>query len=139
MKQSRYLMVCLVVGGVLALAPRGVGGGDKTGKIGKVSEVAAPLAPTSDLAGTSWEGHESDGDYYSYTFLPGGQVRFTTNTSGSMRTYEDKGDYWAQNGPVVIIVMTNYVTRLGHLDGNRMSGDAWNFAGKRWTFKLHRK
>lgn len=140
MKPMRWLVGCLLVGGVVALAPRGVCDGEKTGKIGKGSEVAAVApAPVAGLDGTTWEGVDSDGDFYAVTFLPGGRIRYTTNTSGSTQTHEKPGDFWAQNGPVVILVMNNYATRLGHVSGTQMTGDAWNVAGRRWTWKLARK
>ena len=139
MKPMRWFAGCVIAGCVLALAPRGVCDGEKTGKIDKGSEVAPAPPPAAALEGSTWEGVDSDGDFYAVTFLPGGHIRYTSNTSGSTQTHENKGDYWAQNGPVVILVMNNYATRLGHIDGARMTGDAWNFAGKRWTWKLDRK
>src|SRR6478672_2140747 len=52
------------------------------------------------IEGTTWAGTDSDGDYYEYTFLKGGQLRFKVDRAagGSTLTYEDKGDVWAQNG-----------------------------------------
>lgn len=89
---------------------------------------------TPSIEGTTWSGPDSDGDQYEYTFLAGGQLRFRTNTMGSERTYEDAGDYWAQNGRIVIMVTTKYATRVGIIDGSKMHGDAWNVREHRWTW-----
>lgn len=91
------------------------------------------------IEGTTWSGPDSDGDQYEYTFLPGGQLRFRTNTMGSDRTYEDPGDYWAQNGRIVIMVTTKYATRVGIIDGNKIHGDAWNVREHRWTWDAVRQ
>jgi hypothetical protein len=100
---------------------------------------AAALTPAASVAGTTWAGVDSDGDFYEYTFLPGGGIRYRTNTAGRLQTYENTGDYWSQNGPLVIFVMRNYVTRIGTITGTRIGGDAWNFAGRRWTWKADLK
>ena len=106
--------------------------------------VIAPTAPRAyaekaDTAALARAGIDSDGDFYEYTFLPGGGIRYRTNTAGRLQTYENAGDYWSQNGPLVIFVMRNYVTRLGTIAGTRIGGDAWNFAGRRWTWKADLK
>lgn len=98
--------------------------------------MAAPMlgAPTASLEGTTWSGKDSDGDSYTYTFLRNGALRYRTNTSGSVKEYQDAGDYWAQNGPLVIIVTNKYSTRQGFIRGNHISGDAWNVTNHRWTW-----
>ncbi|MCP9848884.1 hypothetical protein [Cyanobium sp. Morenito 9A2] len=100
--------------------------------------VIAPKGRTPTLEGTTWSGTDSDGDFYSYTFLPGGALRFTAGTGAKAKTYQDEGDNWAQNGPVVIIVTTKYATRQGLIRGNRMAGDAWNVKNHRWTWEAKR-
>jgi len=87
------------------------------------------------IEGTTWAGTDSDGDYYEYTFLKGGQLRFRTNTSGTFKTWEDDGDVWAQNGSIVVMVVSKYTARQGIISGSRMSGDAWNVTGRRWTWE----
>lgn len=103
------------------------------------TQSTPPLGtPTPSLEGTSWSGKDSDGDNYTYTFLRHGALRFRTNTPGSVKEYQDPGDYWAQNGPLVIIVTSRYSTRQGFIRGNRISGDAWNVQNHRWTWEAER-
>ncbi len=106
-----------------------------------VSETSAPAASggVPSIADTVWSGTDSDGDFYEFTFRKGGQLRFTTNTSGSTLTYEDEGDIWAQNGNIVVICTSHYATRQGTITGNQMKGAAWNFAGRRWDWTVEKK
>ncbi len=98
-------------------------------------QLKAAAVRTPSLEGTTWSGSDSDGDFYIYTFLPGGALRFTVGSGASAKTYEDEGYNWAQNGPVVIIVTTKYATRQGLIRGKRMAGDAWNVKNHRWTWE----
>ena len=50
--------------------------------------------------------------------------------------YEDKGDVWAQNGEIVIITKSSYSTQVGTLKDGRITGPAWNVAGRRWTWDV---
>lgn len=133
----------LVVGSILvALATLHLGGpclAQEKGFFDKQRTVNAPGVVAS-IEGTTWAGIDSDGDFYEYTFLPKGQLRYRTNTSRSrIVTFEDKGDVWAQNGPIVIICISNYSTNLGTMKGNEITGDAWNVKGRRWTWEVKKK
>lgn len=101
--------------------------------------LAADSVP--DITGTVWSGKDSDGDFYSFTFLKGGQVRFESDSSGERKTYEDAGDIWAQNGAHVVILLSDYSTYRGTLapDGQSISGKSWNLAGQRWTWTFKRQ
>ena len=119
--------IALLLGGCAAPP---VGGG--------AERPAASAVPS--IEGTTWTGTDSDGDYYEYTFLRGGQLRFLTRSgSGTAATHEEAGDYWAQNGSVVLITTTKFATRQGLISGSRMQGDAWNVRGNRWTWVGDRK
>jgi len=101
---------------------------------------ATPADAPQSIEGTTWAGIDSDGDFYEYTFLPKGQLRYRTNTSRSrIVTFEDKGDVWAQNGAIVIICISNYSTNLGTMKGNEITGDAWNVKERRWTWEVKKK
>ncbi len=102
------------------------------------ADAAAPAelaGAIPKLEGTTWGGTDSQGDYYEYSFLPDRQLAFKVTSGGITRSYVDLGDYWAQNGRILIMTMTNYATRVGKITGNTMSGDAWNVAGLRWSWK----
>jgi hypothetical protein len=102
---------------------------------GGADKPAAAAAGVPSIEGTTWVGTDSDGDYYEYTFVRGGQLRFATRSaSGAKDSHEEAGDYWAQNGQVVLITTTKFATRQGLISGNRMQGDAWNVRGNRWTW-----
>jgi hypothetical protein len=101
-----------------------------------------PAAPEGirTLEGATWSGTDSDGDFYEYTFLKGGHLRYRTNTARKeIVTFENEGDFWAQNGPIVIIVKNYYSTQVGTMKGDRIAGKAWNVAGRRWTWELQER
>ena len=103
-------------------------------------EHAETRETTKSIEGTTWAGTDSDGDFYEYTFLKGGQLRYKTNTSRKgIVTFEDKGDVWAQNGQIIIMLKGNFSTQVGNLIGDRMEGKAWNFRGRRWTWEAKEK
>lgn len=113
-----------------------------TGDVSQAQAAARPeSARTADaiksVAGTTWEGTDSEGDYYEFTFLKGGQLRYRTNTSrNEMVTFQDQGDVWTQDGDTVIILIDDFATRIGTLNGDRISGRAWNASGKRWSWEV---
>jgi hypothetical protein len=101
------------------------------------SPASAAAVNTSGIAsieGSTWGGTDSDGDYYEFTFLKGGQLRYGRREAGKLVMHQDAGDYWGQSGDVVIITTTKFSTRQGLIKGNRMQGDAWNVRGDRWTW-----
>ena len=102
--------------------------------------VQSQNTPVASLEGTTWAGSDSDGDLYEFTFLKGGQIRYTAQTPGEpAMTYEDAGDLWAQNGEIVMILVNEYSTYLGKINGNLMQGKSWNVTEKRWTWELKKK
>ena len=100
-------------------------------------EPAANAENIRSIEGTTWAGTDSDGDFYEYTFLKGGQLRYKTNTSRKkIVTFEDKGDVWAQNGEIVIILSGDFSTQVGTLRRDRIAGKAWNVKERRWTWEV---
>ncbi len=103
-------------------------------------EPATTLGTIRSIEGTAWAGTDSDGDFYEFTFLKGGQLRYRTNTSRKeIVTLEDKDNVWAQNGQIVIIVIKNYSTYNGTLREDRIEGKAWNVQGKRWAWEVKKR
>ncbi len=102
--------------------------------------ATATTETTRSIEGTTWAGMDSDGDFYEYTFLAGGQLRYKTNTSRrEIVTFEDKTDVWAQNGNIVIILKGDFSTQVGVLLHDRIEGKGWNFRGQRWTWEVKEK
>jgi hypothetical protein len=98
------------------------------------ASMATSTSGIASIEGSTWGGTDSDGDYYEFTFLKGGQLRYGRREAGKLVMHQDAGDYWGQSGDVVIITTTKFSTRQGLIKGNRMQGDAWNVRGDRWTW-----
>ena len=82
----------------------------------------------------------SDGDFYEYTFLKGGQLRYKTNTSRTeIATFEHKGDVWAQNGMLVMVLIGDYSSQVGTIQDGQIKGRAWNVKEKRWTWEVKKR
>ncbi len=128
------LSAALLVGG--CAAPTAGGGGASGGGGGGAvaSAASSSVAATPSIEGSTWGGTDSDGDYYEFTFLKGGQLRYGRRESGKLVMHQDAGDYWGQSGNVVLITTTKFSTRQGLIKGTRMQGDAWNVRGDRWTW-----
>jgi hypothetical protein len=137
MKHPRSTLVVLLTlafAGVLAVAE------DRPSKSGTKGTTVSPSMTIEAIEGTTWAGLDSDGDWYEYTFLKGGQLRYGTNTERSkMVFFEKKGDFWAQNGTLVVIPIGNYSVNIGTIDGSVMKGDAWNVTGRRWKWEAKKK
>ena len=87
-----------------------------------------------DVAGSTWTGTDSDGDYYEYNFLAGGALHYKSPT-GFWRN-----GTWKQDGSSIYVETNNrYTERKGIITGNQMSGDAWNVKGRRWTWVAKKK
>ncbi len=131
MKSNLFALVAvsaaLLLGG--CAAPNAGGSGASA-----ASSASSSNAGTPSIEGTTWAGTDSDGDYYEYTFLKGGQLRYGKREGGKVVTRDDAGDYWGQAGNVVLITTTKFSTRQGLIKGTRMQGDAWNVRGDRWTW-----
>lgn len=98
-------------------------------------------ARAGSIEGQMWSGTDSDGDFYEFYFLKGGQLRYSSRGPGQDvgTMYEDEGDVWAQNGNVVIMTINNYSSYVGLKEEGRITGDAWNVAGRRWTWDVKRQ
>lgn len=122
MKQSSFLIGVLCVFG-LGLAP------------GCIIKQTSPAqtSPTSvvSLAGTTWSGPDSNGSHYTFHFLPGGQLRYTSPTG----TF-DKAT-WRQDGASLYMETNDrYSEYLGTISGTSIKGKASNRVGKSWTWQV---
>ena len=103
------------------------------------SRLFGQRAVVDSVGGTTWSGKDSEGDFYEYTFLADGRLKYKTNTSRSqVQTFSDKGDVWSQNGRIVVILIGDTSTKVGMISGSRISGKAWNAQGRRWTWKVNK-
>jgi hypothetical protein len=102
----------------------------------RAHEDALSLFPRSGaprVEGTTWSGTDGDGPM-TFTFEPGGVLRYTYQ-AGTFRN-----GTWKQTGRSVYIEMNNkFAERRGTLRGNRLTGDAWNVQGLKWSFDVSRK
>lgn len=95
--------------------------------------VQSDLAPAS-VAGTTWVGTDSDGDYYEYHFQTNGALHYKSPTGFW------KNGTWRQEGNEIYMETNNrYTERQGIISGNRMEGKAWNKEGRRWTWVAEKK
>jgi hypothetical protein len=100
----------------------------------------APAHPSSpsedqevrwDVEGTVWTGMDSDGDRYTFRFLPGGILNYTS-PSGTFQN-----GTWRQRHDIVYVEMNGrYAEYTGRLQGDRIHGEAHNVRGKRWTWHV---
>jgi hypothetical protein len=83
------------------------------------------------LAGTTWSGTDSDGDYYVFTFEQDGTLAYRSPT-GSY-----KNGKWNQfKNALYIETNDHYSEYLGRINGNIIQGKAWNKEGRVWRWKV---
>ncbi len=84
---------------------------------------------TASVAGTTWAGTDSDGDYYEYHFQPGGALHWKCPQG-----FYTKGT-WKQDGKTIYMETNNkYAERKGRISGTHMKGKAWNVKGQKWNW-----
>jgi hypothetical protein len=93
------------------------------------ASVAHSVAGLVQLAGTTWEGEETPGGRYEYTFHPDGTLEYDYST-GRFRN-----GTWRQDGDSVYMEMNGqYAENKGTIRGQRMEGSGSNVNGLRWTW-----
>ena len=92
-----------------------------------VAPTPAPTPDTNDLAGTSWAGSDSTGEYRRFTFTPNGLLN-----NNSTDTWHQAGNkvYWEINN--------SYSHYEGNITGDRIDYKAYNKVNLRWTGTLTR-
>ncbi len=87
-----------------------------------------------NLAGTTWAGTDSKGDYYEYTFETGGILQYKSPTG----VY--RNGTWKQTGNEIYMETNKkYSERQGVISGNIMEGKGWNTRGLTWTWKAKKQ
>jgi hypothetical protein len=81
------------------------------------------------VARTTWVGTDSGGDYYEYTFLSDGTLKY--KSPAGVFTHAA----WKQDGDTIYMEMNNkYSEYQGRISGTHMEGNAWNVKGRKWTW-----
>ncbi|MGD1037405.1 MAG: hypothetical protein ABR878_09445 [Roseiarcus sp.] len=89
---------------------------------------------TASVAGTTWAGTDSDGDYYEYTFQADGVLAY--KSPGGFYT----NGTWKQNGDGIYMETNHkFSERQGRISGTHMKGKAWNIQGHKWTWAADKK
>jgi hypothetical protein len=95
---------------------------------------ATPQAGPPNIAGSTWAGTDSDGDYYEFFFLVGGELDYKSPT-GFWRNAT-----WKQDGKSIYMECNNrYSEYQGTMEGDQMTGQAWNIKGHRWTWVIQKQ
>lgn len=99
--------------------------------------IAALLANDSFaqtiLDNTTWRGVDNDRDVQ-VTFLPNGTARYTNHNGAQFVTYENAR--WTLNGNDLYWELNNkFVEKNAKLLGSKITGTAFNKAGKTWSFE----
>jgi hypothetical protein len=103
---------------------------------GVVDASPSDAASVPSVEGTYWSGIDSDGDFYTYRFFPGGQLGYTSPSG----TYKGATDVWIQDRFSIRMSINNgYSIRNGTISGDQMSGNAYNMVGHTWTWTATRQ
>jgi hypothetical protein len=92
--------------------------------------LAAEAEKTIALAGTTWSGKDSDGDFYVYTFERDGTLAYKSPT-GSFRN----GTWKQFGGALYMETLGHFSEYLGEIRGNVIEGKAWNKDHRFWSWK----
>jgi hypothetical protein len=89
---------------------------------------------TASVAGTTWAGTDSDGDYYEYYFQANGALHY--KSPGGFY----KNGSWKQDGDKIYMETNKkYAERQGLISGAHMEGKAWNVKGQTWTWQAQKR
>jgi phospholipase D-like protein len=89
--------------------------------------------PVTSLAGTSWSGSDSTGEFTQYRFQPDGTLAYKS-TKGSFTNAT-----WKQKGATVTFEVNNhYAEYRGEIRGSVIEGTATNKQRFSWTWKVSR-
>ena len=96
-----------------------------------IPDSAQKLTPPAvpNIAGSTWNVAETDGDNDIFTFM----------ADGTLHYYDGHKNYdngtWKQDGDSIYIEMNNkYCQYEGRISGMHMEGRAWNVKGRNWTW-----
>ncbi|MFO0878533.1 MAG: TIGR02996 domain-containing protein [Gemmataceae bacterium] len=84
------------------------------------------------LVDTCWAGHDSDGSFYVFRYLPGGTLNYTS-PSGKFQN-----GTWIQVGNQVLMEMNrHYADYEGFVCGSFIRGTATNILGNHWRWRVN--
>lgn len=89
----------------------------------------------SELLDTSWDVIESDGTVCVFYFRDKGLLAYDSNDN----YYENGRWSVGKDGRVHIDTNDHYADYTGTIKGDKISGDAWNVNGLKWTWKGTRR
>lgn len=91
------------------------------------------VSPDTNIVGTTWSGQ--DGEYQTtFRFEADGKLNY-----GYKNGHFDNGT-WKQTGNTIYFEMNDkYREFKGTFEGDKIEGDSWNVAGKKWTTSITRK
>ena len=93
------------------------------------SDGSAANNAITSIAGTTWVGTDSDGDYYEYTFQADGTLYYKSPSG-----FHTNGT-WKQDGTSIYMETNNrYSEYQGRISGTHIEGNAWNVKDKHWTW-----
>jgi hypothetical protein len=84
-----------------------------------------------DIEGTVWSGVDSMGDAYTFRYLKGGVLNYTSPTG----TYQN-GTWKQHEGKVYMEMNGRYAEYRGVLQGESIVGEAGNRAGLHWGWRV---
>ena len=100
--------------------------------------VQQPVVPSesvsASIAGSTWVGTDSDGDYYEYHFQVDGVLHYRSPTGLW------KNGTWKQDNSSIYMEMNNrYSEYEGVITGVHMKGHGWNTTGRKWTWAAEKR
>lgn len=95
-------------------------------------EATEPGSNAGSLVGTTWSQMKPEGEY-TIEFLKDGKLRY------KLPTGKETGGTWKQTGTLVIIVINQYSTLEGNVEGDVMKGEGTNMEGETWKWTWTRK
>lgn len=89
---------------------------------------------TASVAGSTWVGTDSEGDYYEFHFQADGALHYKS-PSGFY-----KNGSWKQDGDGIYMETNNkFSERQGRISGTHMEGNAWNVRGQKWSWQVDKR
>jgi hypothetical protein len=98
---------------------------------GRQSVTTSLALQAPSLNGTTWSGIDSDGDLYTFMFIEGGVLTYTSPSG----THEN--GTWEQGDKAIYFQMNNKFSQYrGSIDGPKMTGVAQNIRGHYWQWSV---
>jgi hypothetical protein len=86
------------------------------------------------VAGTTWAGTDSDGDYYEYHFQTDGALHYKSPTG-----FWKNGTWKQDKNAIYMETNDRYSEYRGLISDTRMDGEAWDTTGRKWTWVAEKR